>query len=383
MGWFRKMFFSDASPAASAPVAAPVPAPEPAPAPAPAPASATPGQDDPYRGAAFVEVDPVDEVVTVGKPKPIYHYKARVLAIEPNRRGPLPLRWVVYSGKSGERIFVRKVTFGEDGYRIDWEHESGFEKGLDAGYIARIGDRVVMPRATGLIAIHVATGRPCWELPHPAPLQSALRLDSAGNLVLVFADQSWMIVSLGDGATVSEGVARNDRDIETVTRDTTELGRDRQNQLHYGGAQIDLSNTEISVSRGNSLQADDPTAPTKGNYPLDGEWEGGDWTALASGKLAIELKRSFAGKEWAAIGLLDPTSLEPRQLLELGQVTSSVSCWVVDELLVVDTDLPERPDDVVFIIDPEAERIVAMFREDKADAFMFDRDGNRIWEAPL
>jgi hypothetical protein len=37
----------------------------------------------------------------------------------------------------------------------------------------------------------------------------------------------------------------------------------------------------------------------------------------------------------------------------------------------------------VFIIDPEAERIVAMFREDKADAFMLDRDGNRIWETPL
>jgi len=65
--------------------------------------------------------------------------------------------------------------------------------------------------------------------------------------------------------------------------------------------------------------------------------------------------------------LLDPTSLEPLQLLELGQVTSDVECWVVDELLAVYTDLPERPDDVVFVIDPELERIVAMFREDKAD----------------
>ena len=81
--------------------------------------------------------------------------------------------------------------------------------------------------------------------------------------------------------------------------------------------------------------------------------------------------------------MLDPTSLEPLQLLELGEVTSDVECWVIDELLVVDTDLPEDPDDVVFIIDPEVERVVAMLREYKADAYLFDRDGNRIWEKPL
>ena len=83
----------------------------------------------------------------------------------------------------------------------------------------------------------------------------------------------------------------------------------------------------------------------------------------ARDRAQTELRR----QKWGAVGLLDPTSLEPLQLLELGQVTSDVECWVVDELLAVYTDLPERPDDVVFVIDPELERIVAMFREDKAD----------------
>ncbi len=376
MGWFRKMFGAE-TPAPDAPESAPT---EEAPARATAPTQA---QDDPYRGTAFVEVEPAEEAVVVGKAKPIWHWHGRVLAIEPNRRGPLPLRWLVYTGLTdNDRLVLRKVTFGEGGYRIDWEHRTEFPSAYD--YTHRIGDRIVMPRATGMMAIHVATGRLCWELPHPAALQKPARIDRDGNLVVVFTDQSWMVLSLRDGATITEGIARNDRDIEEVSRGTTELGTYRGREAKYGGATIKVSQRELEVRGGGAGgAADEPVAPTKGGYPLDGEWEGGDWTALAGGKLAIELKRSFGGKTWGAVGLLDPTSLEPLQLLELGQVTSDVHCWVVDELLAVDTDLPERPDDVVFVIDPELERIVAMFREDKADGYLFDRDGNRIWEAPL
>ena len=95
------------------------------------------------------------------------------------------------------------------------------------------------------------------------------------------------------------------------------------------------------------------------------------------------MEHGFGDKRWGAIGLLDPTSLEPLQLLELGQVTTSLTGWAVDELIVVDTDLPDTPDDVMFIIDPESERVVALLREGKADAFLFDRAGNRIWAAPV
>jgi hypothetical protein len=103
-------------------------------------------------------------------------------------------------------------------------------------------------------------------------------------------------------------------------------------------------------------------------------------TSRAGGKLAVDLGREWGEQKWAAVGLLDPTSLEPLQLLELGKVTTSVRC---DGLLVLDTDVPEDPDDVVFIVDPATERVVAMFREDKADGFLFDNNGARIWETPL
>lgn len=378
MSFFRKLFGGGEAPAPTeeeAPVARATGEPP------PPPTMAAP-LDDPYRGPAFVEADPADEIVVIGRPAPIWNWRGRVLALEANRRGPLPLRWAVYTGLSSETLILRKVSFGEGGYRIDWEHRTDFPDAYD-NYVVRIGDRVVMPRDRGLVAFHLATGRPCWELPHPARLQSQPKLDAAGNLVLVFADQSWMVVAVRDGATVSEGVAQNDRDVEALTRGTSEIGKHLRNEVRYGNATVTLGRNEVRVRGGAVAAEDDPTAPTRGDYPLDGKWEGGDWTALAGGKLVLQLEHGFAGKKWAAIGLLDPTSLEALQLLELGEVTSGINGWVVDGLVVADTDLPERPDDVAFIVDPELERVVALFREDGAEGFLFDREGNRIWACPL
>ena len=85
------------------------------------------------------------------------------------------------------------------------------------------------------------------------------------------------------------------------------------------------------------------------------------------------------------MALFDPTSLEPLQLLELGNVDGG-DAWLVDDMIAVDTDLKGGPggeSDVMFIIDPHVERVVAMFDEEGRDSFLFDRDGARVWKLPL
>jgi hypothetical protein len=373
MGFFRKLFGGGDVVEPEAPEAA-VPA-----VPAPAPEAG----GDPYRGPAFVATDlDVEEVVHVGDADPIFTYRGRVLAVNPNRRGPLPLRSMVYTGFDDDRHVLRRVTFGEKGYRIDWEHRTPFDRD-PRDYVVRVEDRILFPLRKGMMAIHLETGKPCWELPHPSAMAKAPQMDRDGNLLLVFEDQSWMVVSPRDGATVREGVARNERDVEKLSDGCTAIANERRYGAHYSGVNVECAGTKLRVNgRGKEVEGH-PTAPTAGEYPIDGEWEPGDWVALASGKLLVELRRRWGDKRWAAVAVLDPTSLEPLQLLELGEVRGSLTCWIVDDLIVIDTDVNDTPDDVFFIIDPVPERVVAMLREEKADAFMFDRDGARIWAKPL
>lgn len=207
-------------------------------------------------------------------------------------------------------------------------------------------------------------------------------MDRDGNVLLVFDDQSWMVVAPRDGATVREGVARNERDVEQVSRGFAEIGEKYRSPARYGDVTVELTGSGLRV-RGESETTVGPPSPTLGNYPIDSEWEPSEWVVLVGQKLHVGLTRRWGNKHWAAVGILDPTSLEPLQLLELGEVTTNLSCWVVDDMLVVDTDVPGRPDDTFFIIDPVAERVIAMLREDEADGYMFDRDGARIWAKPL
>ncbi|MFN0249399.1 MAG: hypothetical protein ACKV2T_21110 [Kofleriaceae bacterium] len=373
MGFFRKLFGGDVE-EPEEPAAEPAPAP---PAAAPAPG------DDPYRGPSFVQTDlDVEEVVQVGAADPIFNYHGRVLALNPNRRGPLPLRSMVYTGLDDDRHVLRRVTFGEKGYRIDWEHRTSFDRNAKE-YVVRVEDRILFPLRKGMMALHIETGKPCWELPHPSPLAKPPQLDHDGNLLLVFEDQSWMVVGPRDGATVREGVARNERDVEQLAEGCTAIANEHRHGARYSGVNVERMGLALRVSgRGKKVDGD-PTAPSEGEYPIDGEWEPESWVAFAGGKLIVDLGRRWGDKQWAAVGILDPTSIEPLQLLELGEVTTSRTCWIVDDLLVIDTDVNDRPDDVFFIIDPVAERVVAILREDKADAFLFDRDGVRIWAKPL
>ena len=372
MGFFRKLFGSSNDDEPSAPAPAPAEAPT-------APATS----EDPYRGSGYVATGEHEEVVHAGPADPIFHYRGRVLALDVNRRGPLPLRAMVYSGLDGEQLVLRRITFAEKGYRIDWEHRTPFEHAID-GYVVRLDDRILVPLRSGMMAIHTVTGKPCWELPHSAMLAKPPKVDDEGNVLLVFEDQSWMFVHPRDGATVREGVARNEREVSTLAEPCSKIGDHHGTAARYSGVILQAKRGALYVNkeRGGGAEGE-PTAPTVGQYEIDSEWEATQWVALVGGKLLVALVRRWGDKQWAAVGVLDPTSLEPRQLLELGEVTTSLSCWVVDDLAVIDTDVADDPDDVFFIVDPAAERVVAMLRESKADAYMFDPDGARIWAKPV
>lgn len=396
MGFFRKLFGGgdDDEPAApSVPAGPPADDPEPTPSSA-ASATHSATTDDPYRGPAYVATElEHEEIVQVGAADPIFNRRGRVLALEANRRGPLPLRSMVYTGLSRDRPVLRRVTFGEKGYRIDWEHRTPFERAI-SGYLVRVEDRVLLPLRAGVMAVHVETGKPCWELPHPAPLAKEPRMDREGNLLFVFEDQTWMVIAPRDGATIREGVARNERDASQIAEGCTEIGGRNRSSVRYSGVTVELGRASLLVV-GRSHQNDgEPMAPTEGNYPIDSEWEPTDWLVLAGQKLHLGLNRHWGNKLWAAVGILDPTSLVALQLLELGQVTIRahhsledelwrMQCWAVDDLLVVDTVISDDPGHTFFIIDPTSERVVAMLREDGADAFLFDRFGARIWAKPL
>jgi hypothetical protein len=234
-----------------------------------------------------------------------------------------------------------------------------------------------------VIAVHLVTGRPCWELPHPSVLAKPPLLDRQGNILLVFEDQTWMIVAPRDGSTVREGIARHENDVTQIAHRCTAIGERHRGDTHYSGVEVAVERSAVRVT-GSGTQVDgQPAAPTAGRYPIDSEWEANEWVVFVGGKLLVALERRWGNKLWAAVGILDPTTLEPLQLLELGEVRTDLDCWIVDDLLVVDTDVNDDPDDVFFVIDPVAERVVAMLREGKADAFLFDREGARIWAKPL
>lgn len=337
---------------------------------------------DPYRGAVLV--DETEAHVEITKDvKPIWHYRSRVLCIELGHR--LPVRSMVYTGKGRNKDYVRRVTFGDGGVRVDWEYDS-FDGAVD-GWIARVEDRVIIPRHAGIIAVHLVTGEMCWELPHTAKLAKKPTRDVAGGLLLVFEDQRWLVVDPRDGAARREGTAKSDRDIENVSKGFDDLVSSLRSYIEYGGCRIRGSDGGLEVSGGNIDTDDDPKAPKVGAYPLEDGWEPVQWMALAGGKLCVRLRRQFQNRSMAAVALFDPTSLEPLQLLELCRDKGSGDGWVVDDVVLVDLDMQEpgsgRDDDVMFVVDPHSERVIAMFDEEGKPSHQFDRDGDRVWSLPL
>jgi hypothetical protein len=389
MGFFRKLFGGDEPPAAAPP--APRPAPE---SPATPAAVASPG--GPYRGADYVEVGPAPDPRPPVKIKPIWDSWSEVLAAELGE--VLPVRSMVYVGESGSELqAVRRVVFVDGGVVVDWEEKLASRGFLSDRLTSRVDDRIIIPRATGVVARHVVTGEPCWELPHPAALHARPVRYPGGELLLVFADQSWMRVSPRDGACLAEGAVRSEREARELADQGRPLVAALQDHVTYGGRRVALSSDGLDIEHARHAEADpadppaEPPGPTPGTDPID-EWQPARHLGLVGGRLAALLTREWGGQTRVAVGLFEPTSLEPLRLLELGDAGrhGSKDCHVVDDLLTVKLQLADptqrNPSPfgyyAMFLVDAYAERVLACFAEDRP-SLLFDPAGRQVWRSEL
>lgn len=353
---------------------------------------------DPYRGSLVAEVAeaPVRKATRI---KPIWDSWTDVLALDLGDGG-FPLRSIAYTGEDSGYYAVRRVTFVDDGVAVDWELALPDRDAVSEHLVVRVEDRIIVPRATGVVAVHVETGEPCWELPHPAKLYKAPRRTPSGDLILLFADQSWIELAPRDGAFRAEGQVRSDREADELLKRGVELNtRSSEEATRYGGVRVEIRGDGLRVERDGkgpppptAAQPIDrdryqPPPPTIGTYPID-EWKPDDYLDLVHDKLAVRLSRTWGNKTRMAVGLLEPTSLEPLRLLELGDFESSSDFrWarVVDDLLVfymddllVGTETPYA----MFVIDTRAEAVLGCF-VDGHPSHLFGPSGNRAWSGRL
>lgn len=379
MGFFKKLFGAEPDKPA-----------EPAAAPnvAEAPAPPKPTDGGPYRGADFVMVKPEAPKAQVPHPPAMWDSWTEVFSIELG--DALPLRSLVYCGETkDDRYLVRRIAFADGGVVVDWEVALPNRDALSDHLVCRVDDQIIVPRATGFVVVHVVTGEPCWELRHPAAMHKRPVRFADGDLLFVFADQSWMRLSPADGSCRAEGTVRSDRDMETLKRDCRELTTQIRGSARYGGRAVDVGSNEIRVSpHGDGPET--PPGPTVGEYPID-DWNGGEWATLVGDRLAVRLTRSWNDRTRVAIGLFEPTSLEPLRLLELGDVVwhGDKAGHIIDGLLLVEAELIEEGGgmmsndyDALFVVDTHAEHVVACFNEDRP-SHLFDANGRRVWESAL
>jgi len=398
MGFFRKLFGGDEPPADESP--APRPTSEP---PAAHVTAASPG--GPYRGAEYVEVGPAPDPRPPVKIKPIWDSWSEVLAAELGEA--LPVRSIVYVGETDSDFqAVRRVVFVDGGVVVDWEEQLASRAILSDHLVCRVGDRLIIPRATGVVARHLVTGELCWELPHPAPLHTRPVRYPGGELLLVFADQSWMRVSPRDGACLAEGAVRSEREAKELAERGRPTAAALDDHVIYGGRRVALCSDGLDIEDDERDEASaaearlhaehdgpsaEPPGPTPGVYPID-EWQPARYLGLVGGRLAVLLARDWGGRTRVAVGLFEPTSLEPVRLLELGETSwhGSKDCHVVDDLLVIKLQLedPARPSRssssyyAMFLVDAYAERVLACFAEERP-SLLFDPSGRQVWRSEL
>lgn len=359
--------------------------------------SAAPAElGDPYRGAAYAK--PAPRVMRPAqKITPIWDSWTEVLALELSDGDPFPLASLVYSGESSSDFqAVRRVTFVDDGVFVNWEHRLASRNFLSNHIVCRVDDRVIVPRAAGLVAIHLATGAPCWELPHPAPLYKAPVRYPDGDLLFVFHDQSWLKLHPRDGSFREEGRVRSDGEAQELLERGFPLHAHSGRRTYYSRHRVRAIFGRIHVDRDDtppSAPPDryEPPAPSEGEYPID-EWQSDDYVELVGDKLAVWLKRTWGDRTRVAIGLFEPTSLDPLRLLELADTGTSGfrRGSVVDDLLVVHAQIiPPGPQTerrresyATFVVDTRAERVLACFAEDRP-SFLFDHAGRQIWRGEL
>lgn len=386
MGFFRKLFGSDDKPAGDQGVGVGTP---------------QSPLGDPYRGDLYVR-PAARQMRPAQKITPIWDSWTDVLALERSGDGSLPLASIVYGGEAGAEFqAVRRVTFVDDGVVVDWEHRLASRDLLSNHLVSRVDDRVIIPRATGLVAVHLATGEPCWELPHPAALYKAPVRYPDGDLMLVFHDQSWMKLHPRDGAFRDEGHVRSDVEAQALLDRGHSLHPRSDDAVHYGGHRLRILFGELHVERDDDPPAApperyEPPAPSEGAYPID-EWKPDDYVDLVGDKLAVWLKRTWGDRTRVAIGLFEPTSLEPLGLIELAD-TDSLGfrrAYVVDDLLVVSAEIlppafqgktAERRGRstfyATFAVDTRAERVLGCFAESHP-SFLFDDAGRQVWRGEL
>jgi hypothetical protein len=95
------------------------------------------------------------------------------------------------------------------------------------------------------------------------------------------------------------------------------------------------------------------------------------------------LSRKWGDRTRVAVGLFEPTSLEPLRLLELGDAKGEPSGMLIDDMFLVTCELERR---VTIVIDPRAERAVASFTDEYGKghpSLLFDRDGHQVWRSPM
>lgn len=387
MSFFRKLFGSDDKPAGQQ-------APEPVSAPK-APLG------DPYRGDLYVE-PAVRQPLPAQKVTPIWDSWTDVLALERSTDGPLPLASIVYCGEpSSDFQAVRRVTFVEGGVFVNWEHKLDSRDFLSNHMVGRVDDRVIVPRTTGLVAVHLATGEPCWELPHPAALYKAPVRYPDGDLMVVFHDQSWMKLHPRNGDTHEEGHVRSDVEAQELLDRGRPLQPRASNRVRYSGHQVRIIFDELRVERDDDATAAlpdryEPPAPSAGEYPID-EWKPDDYVDLVGDKLAVWLKRTWGDRTRVGIGLFEPTSLEPLRLIELADTGTSgfKHAYVVDDMLIVSVVIlppsfqgkaPERLGSsgfhATFAVDTRSERVLGCFAEGRP-SFLFDDAGRQIWRGEI
>jgi hypothetical protein len=377
MGFFRKLFGGPEEEVAAEPEAEPT---------APTRPAATTTDGGPYRGTDYVEVKAELPQAPAKQPAPIWDSWTEVFSLELGDL--LPLRSLVYCGETkNDRYLVRRVRFAEGGVIVDWEVALPDRDALSDHLVCRFEDRIVIPRAAGVVAVHLVTGEPCWELPHPSKLLKRPRELADGDILLVFTDQSWMRVGARDGSCRAEGTVRSDREVETIEKGSREVSRKLGSFASYGRRRVDLSGDGFSIRDDEHKNSpEEPPGPAVGKYPID-EWHPKTWVALAGGRLATLLSRSWNDRTRIAVGIFEATSLEPLRLLELADTSWHCDCdaRLIDDLLVVDVDVVGEGSNAFnakFVLDAHDERVLGCFAEDRPSS-LFDGEGRRTWTSPL
>lgn len=359
-------------------------------APAEPPPTPTPDvQGSPYREALFV-VPRAEPAPPAPLPPlaPIWESQSYLLAIERDEHDAITA--VVYCGKHDERNApaVRRVRFTDGGPARDWEMPVPAYAHSDR-FTCRVVDRILVPRENGVVAVLLSTGEPCWEVPHPHRLHAQPRVDSNGHVLLAFADQSWMCLDPRAGTVSGEGSVRSENDLDELLAPLTELEVLFEYDVVYGDRKVCQAFDRIVVEGLDRDDEDDvrragrvvepPPGPSIGEYPV-AEWEPRAPIGLIGGRLVLGFARRWGSHAQLAVGILEPTTLEPLRLLELGEGEDDdfEHARIVDDLLVITADLRSSNKRHTFVIDPHAERVVACF-VDGAASMLFDADGNAVW----